>query len=71
MQLGKQKEELEATALLECWDILPSLKSFGMIPMTGVWLLVATSCSERTGKEGGEGLLPSTSVKENNVKSCP
>jgi len=29
----------------------------GMIPITGLWLLTATSCSEGAGEEGGEGVL--------------
>ena len=29
--------------------------------MTGVWLLMATGCSEGTGEEGGAEVLPSTS----------
>jgi len=35
-----------------------------MIPMTGMWLSIATSCSERTDKGGEEEALPSTSRKE-------
>lgn len=42
-----------------------------MIPMTGVWLLTARRCSEGTGEERGEGVLLSTSGKEQNVESCP
>jgi len=42
-----------------------------MIPMTGVWLLMAASCSEGTGEEGGVGVLLSTPGKEYNVKSYP
>lgn len=41
-----------------------SLKSCVMIPMTAVWTLTATSCSEATGEEVGQEALPSTSSKE-------
>lgn len=48
---------------------LPSLTSGGMIPMTGMWLLMATSYSEGKGEEGVKETLLSTSRKS--VKSCP
>jgi len=43
----------------------------GMNPTTGMYLLMATDCSEGTGEEGGPGALPFTSRKHYRVKSCP
>ena len=66
--LGNKQEELEATVLLENHNTVASLKPGEMIPTTGVWLLMATSCSEGTGKEGGKETLFSTSGKKHGLK---
>jgi len=69
--MGKTKEELEATVLLEC---------YGLVALTETWWdkshdwSVAVSgymLCRGTGEEGVAEVLPSTSRNGESVKSCP
>lgn len=66
MQVGKQTG---GGSYCAAWKQLSSCCR--IIPMNGVWISMATSCTERTGKEGEVRVLLSTPGKEQNVKSCP
>ncbi|PKU43994.1 hypothetical protein llap_5713 [Limosa lapponica baueri] len=56
--MDNKQVELEATMLLENYDLVAIIENDGM---TGVWLLMATGCSEGTSEEGGAKALLSTS----------
>ena len=65
--LGNKQGELEASVVLENHNIAAVTKTWW--DESYDW--TATSCSEETGEEGGEGVLIFTSGQVYNVKSCP
>ena len=69
--MGNKQEELEAVVLLESYNLIAITETWCDEPTTGMWLLMATGCSEGTGKEGRAGALPFTSRKHYRVKSRP
>lgn len=64
------RQELEATLLLEIYDLSATTELGGMNPMTGVQLSMATGCLEGTGEKGEVVELPSTPRAGLSVESC-
>jgi len=74
--MGNKQEELEATVMLESYDLVAitetwcnkshdrSTETWCNKSTTGVQLLMATGCLEGTGKEGRVEASPSTSRNE-------
>jgi len=58
---GNKQEELEATVLLESYDLVALTETWWDESMTGVQLSMATACSEGPSEEGGVEVLPYSS----------
>jgi len=69
--MGNKQEELETTVLLESYNLIACTETWWDNPMTGVWLLMATGCSEGTGGQRELEALQSTLRNLYSVKSCP
>jgi len=69
--MGNKQEELEATVLLESYDPIAITQTWWDKSHDWRGLLVATGCSEGSGKEGGAETLPSTSSNVMSLKRCP
>lgn len=65
-----KKQKLEATVLLESYDLGAITDICGANSTTGVWPLTATGCSQETGKEGEAEESPSTSRQGLSMRSC-